>query len=90
MQGNKDTATLETCLSYFLLQALRLRLLLLIPIATVDGGGQSSREEERDVEHSTAILQNPNKVINVIVRKTPNTVSTAKSKLIFSMSRLLV
>lgn len=89
MQGNKDTATLETCLSYFLLQASRLRLLLLIPVATVDEGGQCSREEERDVEHSTAILQNPNKVINVL-RKTPNTVSTAKLKLIFSMSRILV
>lgn len=40
-------------------------------------GEASAAEKKRDVEHSTAILQNPNKVINVL-GKTPNTVSTAK------------
>lgn len=52
-----DTATLETCLSYFLLQASRFRLLLLIRVATVDGGRASATvEKKRDVEDSTASL----------------------------------
>lgn len=53
-----DTATLETCLSYFLLQASRFRLLLLIRVATVDGGRASATtvEKKRDVEDSTALL----------------------------------